>query len=149
MPFLGTIRSVTLSLNHVIVQASVLRLKLHGSGLGQDLRRTRPADILASNWLCGKPAAFDLTVTSPLNAFVILEAGVTAGSAVTAAELRKHSANEDKCSELGWACIPLASKSRMELGAQKPKRLSRAWPLALLPDATNPDQCLRTAPMNL
>ena len=100
MPFLGTIRSVTLSLNHVIVQASVLRLKLHGSGLGQDLRRTRPADILASNWLCGKPAAFDLTVTSPLNAFVILEAGVTftAGSAVTAAELRKHSANEDKCS---------------------------------------------------
>ncbi|KAL5509314.1 hypothetical protein EMCRGX_G004656 [Ephydatia muelleri] len=38
-----------------------------GSGLGHELRNTRPADILASNWLCGKPAAFDLTVVSPLN----------------------------------------------------------------------------------
>ena len=69
MLILGTISSETLSLNHVIVQASVLRLKLHGSGLGQDLRRTRPADILASNWLYGKPAAFDLNMTSPAKPF--------------------------------------------------------------------------------
>ena len=27
-----------------------------GSGLGHELRNTRPADILASNWLCGKPS---------------------------------------------------------------------------------------------
>ena len=34
-----------------------------GSGLGHDARRTRPADVLVHNW---KPAAFDITVTSPL-----------------------------------------------------------------------------------
>ena len=48
-----------------------------GSGLGHELRNTRPADILASNWLCGKPAAFDLTVVSPLNPTFISEAGRT------------------------------------------------------------------------
>ena len=80
-----------------------------GSGLGHELRNTRPADILASNWLCGKPAAFDLTVVSPLNPTFISEAGRTAGSAAVAAELRKHSANNAKCSELGWTCIPLVS----------------------------------------
>ena len=76
-----------------------------GSGLGHELRNTRPADILASNWLCGKPAAFDLTVVSPLNPTFISEAGRIAGSAAVAAELRKHSANDAKCSELGWTCI--------------------------------------------
>ena len=89
-----------------------------GSGLGHELRNTRPADILASNWLCGKPAAFDLTVVSPLNPTFISEAGRTAGSAAVAAELRKHSANDAKCSELGWTCIPLWP-SHMELGAAK------------------------------
>ena len=65
-----------------------------GSGLGRELQHTPPADILASNWLCGKPAAFDLTVTSPLNPSLLSEAGLTAGSAAVAAELRKHSAND-------------------------------------------------------
>ena len=38
-----------------------------GSGLGHDARRTRPADgVLVPNWVLGKPAAFDITVTSPL-----------------------------------------------------------------------------------
>ena len=49
-----------------------------------------------------KVAAFDLTVVSPLNPTFISEAGRTAGSAAVAAELRKHSANDAKCSELGW-----------------------------------------------
>ena len=93
-----------------------------GSGLGHELRNTRPADILASNWLCGKPAAFDLTVVSPLNPTFISEAGRTAGSVAVAAELRKHSANDAKCSELGWTCtcvgVPLWP-SHMELGAAK------------------------------
>ena len=35
-----------------------------GSGQGHEHQHTHPADILAS---CGKPAAFDLSVTSPLN----------------------------------------------------------------------------------
>eukprot|EP00731_Ephydatia_muelleri_P022494 Em0015g77a len=89
-----------------------------GSGLGHELRNTRPADILASNWLCGKPAAFDLTVVSPLNPTFISEAGRTAGSAAVAAELRKHSANEAKCSELGWTCIPLVAESYGAWGSE-------------------------------
>ena len=31
----------------------------HGSGAGSP--HSRPADILVSNWMIGKPAAFDLT----------------------------------------------------------------------------------------
>ena len=29
-----------------------------GSGLGCDEHHTRPADVLAANWMLGKPAAF-------------------------------------------------------------------------------------------
>ena len=36
---------------------------------------------------------------------------LTAGSAAVAAELRKHLANDAKCSELGWTCIPLVVES--------------------------------------
>ena len=44
------------------------------------------------------PAAYDLTVTSPLNQPSFLsEAGLTAGSAAVATELRKHSANDVMC----------------------------------------------------
>ncbi|KAL5516758.1 hypothetical protein EMCRGX_G002166 [Ephydatia muelleri] len=83
-----------------------------GSGLGHELRNTRPADILASNWLCGKPAAaFDLTVH--------------AGSAAVAAELRKHSANDAKCSELGWTCIPLVAESYGAWGSEAVQAISR------------------------
>eukprot|EP00731_Ephydatia_muelleri_P010788 Em0005g1374a len=39
------------------------------------------------------------------------EAGVTAGAAAQATELRKHEANDVKCSELGWLCIPLVVES--------------------------------------
>ncbi|KAL5464100.1 hypothetical protein EMCRGX_G033065 [Ephydatia muelleri] len=40
--------------------------------------------------------------------------GATAAAA--AAELRKHSVNDAKCSELGWACIPLAAESDGSMG---------------------------------
>ena len=44
-----------------------LRVKVEeGSGLTPDMSRTRPADVLVQNWVGGKPAAFDFTVTSPL-----------------------------------------------------------------------------------
>ncbi|KAL5516255.1 hypothetical protein EMCRGX_G001541 [Ephydatia muelleri] len=38
-----------------------------GSGQGHDRLNSRPADVLVKNWHLGKPAAFDLTITSPLN----------------------------------------------------------------------------------
>ena len=68
-----------------------------GSGLGRAWPlHTRPADNLASNWLCGKPATLDLSVTSPLNPSLLSEAGLIAGSAAVAAELRKHLVNDAK-----------------------------------------------------
>eukprot|EP00731_Ephydatia_muelleri_P002828 Em0001g2828a len=79
-----------------------------GSGLGHDARRTRPADVLVSNWVLGKPAAFDITVTSPLTPITLHEASVTSGSTAQVAESRKHASNDAKCSELGCVCVPLA-----------------------------------------
>ena len=66
-----------------------------------------PADVLVPNWDLGKPAAFDLSVTSTLYPSVLLEASMTAGSTALVAENRKHKYNDRKCEELGWVCIPL------------------------------------------
>ncbi|KAL5509222.1 hypothetical protein EMCRGX_G004553 [Ephydatia muelleri] len=75
-----------------------------GSGWGQESSRTRPADILVTNWDNGISAAFDVTVASPLNSSTIMEAGmymysasVTTGVAALTTELRKHSSNDTKC----------------------------------------------------
>eukprot|EP00731_Ephydatia_muelleri_P007211 Em0003g1459a len=78
-----------------------VQLSLSRAGLGLP-------DILVPNWLSGKPAAFDLTVISPLNSKTLNEAGATGGSATGNAEARKHTANDQKCRELGWVCVPLA-----------------------------------------
>ena len=67
--------------------------------------------IINSNWALGKTAACDISVTSPINSNIMSEAGVTAGAAAQATELRKHEANDVKCSELGWLCIPLVVES--------------------------------------
>ena len=82
-----------------------------GYGSGGDVSNSRPADFLVPNWTLGKPAAFDLTVVSPLNSNTLIEAGTTSGSAAGKAEVRKHNANDPKCRELGWVCIPLAVES--------------------------------------
>ncbi|KAL5510755.1 hypothetical protein EMCRGX_G006356 [Ephydatia muelleri] len=58
---------------------------------------TRPAALLVPNWVLGKPAAFDLSVTSPLNPTTLLEVSVTTGVAALTTELRKHSSNDTKC----------------------------------------------------
>eukprot|EP00731_Ephydatia_muelleri_P010211 Em0005g797a len=76
-----------------------------GSGLDVEGSRTRPADILLPNWEFGKPAALDFTITSALNPSTLNEASVMAGSAASAAEVRKHVANDEKCSRLGWVCV--------------------------------------------
>ena len=96
-----------------------------GSGLGHEGHRTRPADILIPHWDLGKPAALDLTVTSTLNSSTLMEAGVTNGSAALAAEVRKHNANDAKCSELGWSCIPIAVETYGCWGAEAMQMLSR------------------------
>ena len=60
------------------------------------------------DWERGRPAARDVTVASPLTPAVLNEAGVTAGAAAAASEQRKHIANDPKCQELSWVCVPLA-----------------------------------------
>ena len=90
---------------HLSVQAEA------GAGLSTDFCQSRPADILVQDWDCRKPAAFDISVVSPLNSNVLSAAGARAGAASEAAELRKHTANDAKCAELGWVSIPLVVES--------------------------------------
>ncbi|KAL5467311.1 hypothetical protein EMCRGX_G031522 [Ephydatia muelleri] len=90
---------------HIGVQMEV------GNNLTHDHNKTRPANILLSNWFLGKPAALDVSITSPLNPLTLLEAGVLAKSAAQVTEARKHQANDPKCSELGWVCVPMVAES--------------------------------------
>ena len=82
-----------------------------GNDLTADHSHTHPADLLLTNWATGKTAAFDISVTSPLNTLTLLEAGVSAGSAAQAPETRKHMANDAKCNELGWLSVPLVAET--------------------------------------
>ena len=62
-----------------------------GDGLGKDKALTRPADVLVSNSSGSASATYDITVTLPLISSIILEAGVSVGSAAKAAEVCKQS----------------------------------------------------------
>ena len=75
--------------------------------------------------MIGKPAAFDLTVVSPLNSTTLNEAEVRSGSAAGKAEVRKHNANDAKCTELGWVCIPLAVETYGCWGVEAQGSISR------------------------
>ena len=96
-----------------------------GCGLGADKRHSRPADILVQNWIIGKPAAFDLIVTSLLNLTTLTEVGVARGSAAMAAEVWKHDVNDCKCAEHGWVSIPLALETYGCWGAEAQSTISR------------------------
>ena len=89
-----------------------------GSALTPDLCRTRPVDALVNNWIGRIPAAFDVTVTSPLTPVSLHESSVTAGTAALLAEQRKHQANDPKCDTLGWKCISLAVESYGKWGLE-------------------------------
>ena len=87
--------------------------------------RTRPADLLVTNWDNGISAAFNVTVASPLNSNIITEAGMYSGAAARAAELRKHTQNDSKCAELSWKCIPLAVECYGAWGPEALKAFSQ------------------------
>eukprot|EP00731_Ephydatia_muelleri_P009826 Em0005g412a len=82
-----------------------------GSNLTSEHDHSRPADILLPNWALGKPAAFDISVTSPLNPKIISVAGLSAGAAALSTEERKHTENDPKCNAFGWCCVPLVTES--------------------------------------
>ncbi|KAL5516893.1 hypothetical protein EMCRGX_G002332 [Ephydatia muelleri] len=76
-----------------------------GSNLTSEHDHSHPADILLPNWALGKPAAFDISVTSPLNPKIVSVAGLSAGAAALSTEERKHTENDPKCNALGWCCV--------------------------------------------
>jgi hypothetical protein len=78
--------------------------------------QSRPADLLVADWSLGKPAAFDLTVVSPL----VLENIIGAGDVdvVVKAAAKKHTENDPKCALLGWVCVPLAVDSYGQWGEE-------------------------------
>ena len=78
-----------------------------GTGLFPDHSQSRPADILLQNWNLGRPVAQDISVVSPLNPSTLAEAGATFGAVLEATKSRKHKANDEKCSALGWISTPL------------------------------------------
>eukprot|EP00731_Ephydatia_muelleri_P017471 Em0010g569a len=90
-----------------------------------ELAHTRPADILIAGWDRGKPAALDLTITSPLCSVILGESCYQAGAAALAAETRKLHSNGPKCQELGWSCIPLAVETYGNWGKQAHDTFSR------------------------
>ena len=81
-----------------------------GCNLTSDHDHSRPADILLSNWALGKPDAFDISVTSPLNPKIVSVAGLSAVAAALSTEERKHTENDPKCNALGWCCIHLVEE---------------------------------------
>eukprot|EP00731_Ephydatia_muelleri_P016355 Em0009g779a len=81
--------------------------------------------VLVPNWDLGKPAAFDLSITSTLQSSALLEASVMAGSTALLAENRKHNNSHKKCDELGWACIPLVVETYGCWGAEAVAALSK------------------------
>ena len=76
------------------------------------------------NWSLGKPTAFNLSVTSPLNSNVLLEVGLAAGQAARATEQRKHEENDAKCKELGWVCVPMVVEAYVACGTEAMESLA-------------------------
>ena len=89
-----------------------------GHGLTRDHSHSRPADVLIAGWDRGKPAAFDVTVASPLCPAILMDSSRMFGAASAAAEARKMLTNGPKCQELGWTCIPLAVETFCNWGKE-------------------------------
>eukprot|EP00731_Ephydatia_muelleri_P007578 Em0003g1826a len=116
---LGTI------LPHALMEAHMGVTVEAGYGLTHDNSRSRPADVLVTRWEKGLPAALNITVTSPLNPAILDESCSIAGAAAVAAESRKHVANDPKCFELGWTCVPLAVETYGNWGVEAQETFSR------------------------
>ena len=95
---------------------------------------SRPGDIFLPSWKSGRPAALDVTVTSPLQPNIINHAAEKSGYAIEAAEERKYAQHENDCSEQGILFVPLAVESLGGLSVTLKKALKR---IALLADSRN------------
>ena len=69
--------------------------------------QSRPADILRPNWSCGRPAALDVHVISPLQQQTIAEASHKPGHALQVGVHRKLASNLSACRSTGTDLSPL------------------------------------------
>ena len=72
---------------------------------------SRLGDTFLPVWTAGQPAALDVTITSPLQSSLIINASEKSGFALSAAEDRKYEQYAQNCSEVGIQFIPLAFES--------------------------------------
>ena len=96
-----------------------------GYGLSRENINSRPANILVQSWDRGHPAAFDVTVTSPLTPAILNISSIYEGAAGRVVEARKHTTNDAKCQDLGWLCIPLAVETYGNWGKEAHEVLNR------------------------
>ena len=97
LPAKGVVMWFPTTTNCVMSLRSPASKWVMGNNLTNHHSHSRSADLLVPTWVLGKPAAFDLSVTSLLNLTTLLEASVTTGVAALTTELRKHSSNDTKC----------------------------------------------------
>ena len=100
----------------------------------------RPGNIFLPSWKSGRPAALDVTVTSPLQPNIINYAAEKSGYAIDAAEEQKYAQHENSCSEQGNLFVPLAVESLGGLTVTLKKKLKRialfSWKQELSVDRT-------------
>ena len=105
---------------------------------------SRPADVFLPSWSCGRPAALDIHVISPLQQQTLSEASVTPGHALQVGVQRKLTSNLPACREAGVECIPIVAETLGGLAEDAiftVRSLGRAiadrpapWTLSLPPD---------------
>ena len=66
-----------------------------------------------------------INIIITLNPAILDESCSAAGVAAVAAESRKHVANDPKCFELGWTCVPLAVETYGNWGVEAQVTFSR------------------------
>ena len=91
---------------------------------------SRPVDIFLPVWNAGQPAALDVTVTSPLQSSLFINASEKSGFALSAAEDRKYEQYAQKCSEVGIQSIPLVFETFGGFSETVRKTLKRIATLA-------------------
>ena len=94
-------------------------------------KQSRPGDIFVPTWKAGKPAAFDVTVTSSLQSNSLTNAATKAGYALDAADERKYCLHDDNCAKMGITFVPYAIEVLGGISATFKKLLKR---LAVLSD---------------
>ena len=93
--------------------------------------QSRPGDIFIPTWKAGKPAAFDVTVSSSLQSNSLTNAATKAGYALDAADERKYCFHDDNCAKMGITFVPFAIEVLGGISATFKKTINR---LAVLSD---------------